>query len=88
MVADLTRAIALIGGNKTPAQCEEWIRAAIMEFQDLPWSLVGPAIAEARRTVSYSNQFVSAVIATVQAPLAKLQAEADAIDRLLEIAEG
>ena len=87
MLGDLTRTIALIGGNKTPAQCEEWMRAALMEFQGLPYSLVGPAIADARRTISFSNQFVSAVIASIQGPMAKLIAEAEAIDQLLQIAE-
>ncbi|QTH19647.1 hypothetical protein HRJ34_14825 [Rhizorhabdus wittichii] len=88
LVVELSRAIALIGGNRTPEQINEWQNAAADELEQFPWSLIATAIADARRRVRYAGDFVPTVIAAIEEPMRRLVAEADAIDRLLQISEG
>lgn len=88
LVVELTQAIRLLGGQMSAAHRDEWIDAAANELEPFPWSLIQPAIADARRTVRASWDFVPTVIAAIREPLAKLTSEAEGIAELIEIAEG
>lgn len=67
---------------------DEWIDSLTTELMAFPWSLVRPAVAEARLTIFSPSAFLSHVVSMVRGPMTRLVAEVDAIDALLQIAEG
>lgn len=86
MVVELTRFLAIAAGGWTPAQKNEWRDAVMAEFADLPYLLVKPVLAEARRRVQYPGALVTWVFGEVEPKMKRLQTEKAAYTRLLEIA--
>jgi hypothetical protein len=87
IIADLTRFSAIAAGGWTKAQKDEWRDAVLAELVDLPYLLVQPVLAEARRRVQFPGQLVTWIFAEVEPKMKRLHTERATYERLLEIAD-
>lgn len=77
--------VKITGGGWPSEQRQEFIDQAMIEFADLPVSLLIPALRAARRKVTWAREFVAWVFEAVERDLGKLEAERDNLARLAEI---
>ena len=87
LTADLMRFGAIAAGGWTASQKAEWQKAVLDELAPLPFLLVKPALAEARRRVQFPSALVTWVYEQIEAKLKRLQTEKACYERLLEIAD-
>lgn len=76
-----------MGRYSSQAQ-KEFCDQLMVEFAEIPYSLLGPAMAEARRKISFPERLVPFVFDFVEARMNKLRAEGEKLERLMGIARG
>lgn len=84
--AEIGGFVALTGGGWMPAHRQEFIDQCLLEFADLPHSVVIPAIRQARRKVFEPKRFVSWVFEFIEKDLNRLEAEGKQLGELAGIA--
>ena len=85
---DIGGFLKLTMGRYSPQAQKEFSNQVMMEFAHIPFSLLEPAIAEARRKISFPERLVPFVFEFVEARMAKLRAEGERLEKLMRIARG
>ncbi|MET0373963.1 MAG: hypothetical protein ABW128_06860 [Rhizorhabdus sp.] len=86
-VADeITGFVRLVGGGWQQVHRDEFVDQCVLEFGEVPYSLLLPSVRRARRQVYESKRFVSWVFEDIAKPLARLEAEGLYLNELAKAA--
>lgn len=86
-VADeITGFVRLVGGGWQQVHRDEFVDQCVLEFGEVPYSLLLPSVRRARRQVYESKRFVSWVFEDIAKPLARLEAEGHVLRELAKAA--
>lgn len=83
---EITGFVKLVGGGWQQAHRDEFVDQCVLEFGDVPYSVLLPAVRRARRQVYESKRFVSWVFEDMEKALTRLEAEGHILRKLAKAA--
>jgi len=85
---DLAGFMALACCRMSPEARKEYSDQVVLEFANLPFSLLTDAVATARQSISFPEKLVPFVIEIIEKRQAKLAEEGRVLKELTRIADG